>query len=150
MSYRATFGYQLHALTYSVDVLAEETLRAHSDLSFPQFLVILCAVEHPGESLAFASEWVQISQPTMTYMTKRLSDRGYIRVDRDEQDKRAKRLWPTELGKETIAHLYPLLESALTPHLETLSPADLEAMLQSMQALFLSITSRERNENDYE
>lgn len=142
----STLSFRLHALVYSMDSLAGRVLKQHTDISFPQFLIVLCAHQNPGHSQRFAAEWLQITEATVSYLVKRVADNNYIEARKDAADSRAKRIYATHKGCRLIEELYPLLEQALAPHVNQLNNHELLGMTKAIDKLYASIQqSNEEN-----
>lgn len=144
MTYAETFSYKIHALTYAIDMLAHQVLKQYSDLNFAQFLILLCFTENPGETQKFASEWLQITEATVSYMIKRMKTKDYLSIEGDVQDRRVKKIYPTSSGTATINRLYPLLEKALKDHLDTLSSEQIKVTTSVFDSLMQSIMQQNK------
>ena len=148
MKYSSTLSFQLHSLVYGIDALAGRIVARHSDISFPQFLVLLCVFYNPATSQKHASHWLNLSEATVSYMVKILLAKGYISVTRPSTDVRQKLLDLTPSGRTVVDFVYPLLEEALRPHFLVLPEDELSRLLSSIEALQKSIhnTNNERCE----
>lgn len=135
----STLSFQLHALVYSIDKLSSAVLKQHTNISFPQFLVILCAHQNPGHTQKFAAEWLQITEATVSHLVKRLAQTGFLEIKQDAADGRTKRVYATKKGHALISKIYPLLEKALEPHVRKLSSNKLAGMQKSINMIFESI-----------
>ncbi len=142
----STLSFRLHALVYSIDKLGSAVLKQHTSVSFPQFLVILCAHQNPGHTQKFAAEWLQLTEATVSYLVKRLVQTDYLAIKQDAADGRTKRVYATEKGHTLISKIYPLLEKALEPHVRKLSSDELAGMQKSISTIFESI--KEFNEKN--
>lgn len=58
--------------------------------------------DHPGSSAQEMVECIRVDKATLTKCIKKLTEIGYIRVVCDEQDKRVKRLYPTEKAASAV------------------------------------------------
>lgn len=137
-----SFSFKLHALTFTIDKLANEILLKHSDLNFPQFLILLCYVEHPGQSQKFASEWLQLTEATISHMVIKVSKLGYLVVKDDIKDARKRNINPTSKGVTLIRHIYPVLENELAKHLAVIPMSNLNHMIKDMDKIKNSITNK--------
>jgi DNA-binding MarR family transcriptional regulator len=144
----STLSFRLHALVYSIDSLACRVVNAHADISFPQFLVILCAFENPGRTQKFAAEWLQITEATISYMVKRLVHANYLEVKKGKADGRTKKVYATEKGRLLIDELYPVLEKKLEPHFDKLNTKKRKVMQEGIETIHESI--KKLNEVSYE
>ncbi len=140
----STLSFRLHALVYSIDKLGSAVLKQHTSVSFPQFLVILCAHQTPGHTQKFAAEWLQITEATVSYQVKRLVQTGYLEIKQDTADGRTKRVHATKKGQQLITTIYPVLEKALEPHIGKLSSDELARMQKGINVIYESI--QESNE----
>lgn len=139
MNLSNTFSFKLHALTYTIDMIANKVLQEHSDINFPQFLVILCFTQNPGETQKFASDWLQVTEPTISHMVNNISKLSYLLVKKDSKDARKKCIYPTEKGIKIINEIYPIFEATLTPHISVISNKRLQQMIEDMDSIKNSI-----------
>lgn len=135
-----TFSYKIHALVCALDEIADRLIREHGDLNFPQFELVLCVVENPGETQKSAARWLQLTEATISYTVKRLAQKKYLAIKDDPVDGRTKRLYATKKGEAAVKTIYPVLEKALAPHLHKINPADLAKTVKSMDIIMESIT----------
>jgi DNA-binding MarR family transcriptional regulator len=147
MKHSDTFSFKIHALTYSIDLLANNVLKKNSDINFSQFLILLCYTENPGKTQKFASNWLQITEATVSYMIKRMVSRGYLQIENDTTDGRIKHINPTLNCVKLIQYIYPLLEAALALHLANLANNQVNEMMKNADKITQSIMQEQININ---
>jgi DNA-binding MarR family transcriptional regulator len=129
-----------------MDTLAESVMKTHSNLSFAQFLVLLCSYVNPGRTQKFTSSWLQITEATVSYMVKRLTKLGYLEVRLDKLNARSRQLFLTDEGAELVRHIYPLLEDALRPHLSQIPASEVTKMISQFDVIHQSIENQLKGE----
>lgn len=139
MKYADTFSYKVHALTFTIDFLANQILKKETSINFPQFLILLCFTENPGESQKFASEWIQVTEATVSYMIKKMTEKGYLQFQNHPEDRRTKKIFPTFEGSALIQRVYPMLEKTLETHIKKIPSEDVQTMRSSIDTIIQSI-----------
>ena len=66
---------------------------------------------HPGISMAEMAEQGAYDNGTITRAVRKLENGGYIRIEPDKRDRRAKRLFPTEKGLAMIEPIQQMRHS---------------------------------------
>lgn len=143
MPYIDTLSFRLHGLVYSMDKVASDFLRRKSNITLPQFQVIVCLYYHPNSNQSFIADWLQITEATTSHLAKQVITKGYVIAEQDPQDRRAKNLRATAAGMELVDELYPQLDALITPHYEVLTLAEREILLDSVKRVRTSIINRE-------
>lgn len=69
------------------------------DLTYPQYLVMLCLWEHDGLAVREIGERLRLDSGTLTPLLKRLESRGLLRRSRDAGDERRVLIALTEAGR---------------------------------------------------
>jgi DNA-binding MarR family transcriptional regulator len=139
MKFANTFSFKVHALTYAIDYLANQVLKKNSTLNFPQFLILLCYTQNPGQTQKFGAQWLQITEATVSYMVKKMFRQGYLSFVQDKDDHRIKHLFPSQQCIDSVQKLYPLLEKALSKHLYSVADQDMKVSLKVMDQLMDSL-----------
>lgn len=75
------------------------------DLTRGQYLYLVRIYENPGIIQEKLAEMIKVDRTTATRAIKKLEMQGFIQKLPDEQNKKIKKLFPTEKGKK----VYPLL-----------------------------------------
>lgn len=141
-----TLSFQLHGLVYSIDKLAAELLKAESDINFPQFLIVLCAYQHPGCSKKYMADWLQLTEATVSSTSSKVFAKGYIKISADSKDARAKKIVVTRKGRQLVDRIYPIFEAALEPHFKAVSAADQKKLQHSIITIKASIDNLNQRE----
>ncbi len=110
--------------------------RAQPDgLRLPQFTVLNHLVRlGDGRGPAQLARAFQVGKPTMTNTLQRLEERGFIRLDPDPEDARAKRVMLTEAGRERRQAAVRWVAEDLAPVAAQMGVAP-EAALPALMAL---------------
>lgn len=103
----------IRKIIQAVDIHSRK-LNKKFGLTGPQ-LIVLHEISLNGQiSITPLSKATSLSQATITDITKRLENRGYIARKKREDDKRAVNIFLTDKGEEIIKNLPPLLQETFT------------------------------------
>lgn len=103
----------IRKIIQAVDIHSRK-LNKKFGLTGPQ-LIVLHEISLNGQiSITPLSKATSLSQATITDITKRLENRGYIARKKREDDKRAVSIFLTDKGEEIIKDLPPLLQETFT------------------------------------
>lgn len=106
-----------------------------ADLTMQQFRVLGNVVRQPGISGNELGSVLGVSAPTASGLVERMVEKGLIaRVD-DADDRRIRRLHPTEAGLDLIRQMDSMFERALGVVLQVLSVDDLQLLCRSAQTM---------------
>jgi DNA-binding MarR family transcriptional regulator len=89
-------------------------LKKKFGLTGPQLILLQSVSAHDKISVTQLSKNVSLSQATVTDITKRLENRGYITRTRDNADRRKTNITLTENGKAKLNIVPPLLQEQFT------------------------------------
>jgi 4'-phosphopantetheinyl transferase len=105
------------------------------DLTMQQVRVLDHIAKDPGIAGHELGERLGVSAPTASGLIDRLVEKGLIiRVD-DLDDRRVRRLHPTELGLDVIRQMDSMFGRALGVVIQLLSMEDLELLLRGSKAM---------------
>jgi DNA-binding MarR family transcriptional regulator len=112
-------------------------MRSHrgSDLSVPQFRVLVYLHRHEGASLSDIAEHLGLTLPSMSKMIDGLVARQLVTRRMDPGDRRRVTLAPTVLGRTAMQSAYKATESRLAERLAALVAAERRTILKGMQVL---------------
>jgi DNA-binding MarR family transcriptional regulator len=112
-------------------------MRSHrgSDLSVPQFRVLVYLNRHEGASLSDIAEHMGLTLPSMSKMVDGLVARRLVSRRMDPDDRRRVTLAPTALGRTEMQAAHKATESRLAERLARLSASERHTIIQAMQAL---------------
>ncbi len=89
-------------------------LKKQFGLTGPQLIILQTVVENELISVTQLSKDVSLSQATVTNITKRLENQGYLERNKNTTDKRRINLMVTEKGKSILEKVPPLLQKQFT------------------------------------
>jgi MarR family transcriptional regulator, organic hydroperoxide resistance regulator len=95
-----------HSTGYRIKLLSQLLYRKFSDRLEPfgltpfHWLVLCCLWQEDGIPTSYISEKLQQVGGTLTGVLDRMEERGFVRRERDRQDRRICRIWLTEAGRE--------------------------------------------------
>ena len=112
-------------------------MRSHrgSDLTVPQFRVLVYLHRHAGASLSDIAEHMGLTLPSMSKMVDGLVARRLVSRRQAPKDRRRLTLAPTSLGREAMQSAYAATESRLAERLTALKPSERRSLGQAMQVL---------------
>lgn len=70
------------------------------DITYPQYVTLMALWESDNITIAELLDKTSIDGGAMSLILKKLEDKTYLRVVKDEQDKRVKRVCLTNIGKQ--------------------------------------------------
>lgn len=121
-------------------------IRSHrgSELSVPQFRVLIFLNRHEGASLSDIAEHLGLTLPSMSKMIDGLLARNMVTRHMHSEDRRRVTLALTALGRGAMQSAYKATEFRLAERLVVLPAADRRIIIESMQVLeSIFMSSRE-------
>jgi DNA-binding MarR family transcriptional regulator len=85
-------------------------LKKNFGLTGPQLIILQTVIDNELMSVTQLSKDVSLSQATVTDITKRLENQGYLERNKNTTDKRKINLMVTEKGKSVLKKVPPLLQ----------------------------------------
>ncbi len=135
-----------HSTGYRIKLLSQLLYRKFSDRLDPfgltpfHWLVLCCLWQEDGIPTSYIGEKLQQVGGTLTGVLDRMEERGFVRRERDRQDRRICRIWLTDAGKE-FEHVLPQLVADL--HEETwqgVSPQEREQFSQVLNQAIANLS----------
>lgn len=109
------------------------------DLTMQQFRVLGQVVRQPGISGNELGGLLGVSAPTASGLVERLVEKGLIaRID-DADDRRIRRLHPTEAGRDIMRQMDSMFERILGAVLQVLSTEELEVLCTSARTMLAAL-----------
>jgi DNA-binding MarR family transcriptional regulator len=129
----------LHALTFRLDRAADRILRAERNVSYRRFLTLYAIGVLGAPSQRAVAEWMGVSEPSVSRMTRVLVDEGFLDAPPDPAGGNRRRLELTASGQALVASCGGLLEDRFAALVETagVSYGDYR---ESTQRLFAALT----------
>jgi DNA-binding MarR family transcriptional regulator len=134
-----TISFKLHAIVYKMDAIANQIIKADSDMNLAQFLLVLCVYENPGVNQRFIANWLQLTEATVSYTMGIVVKKGLLCIQQDNSDSRVNYISITSKGKSIIETIYPTLENALINDFSVLSSAEFSRFNKTLDKLIGSI-----------
>ena len=112
-------------------------MRSHraSDLSVPQFRVLVYLHRHEGASPSDIAEYMGLTRPSMSKMIDGLVARRLVTRQMDPGDRRRVSLAPTALGRRAMQSAYQATEARLAERLAALPAPERGLILDAMKVL---------------
>jgi len=117
-------------------------LKNNFGLTGPQLIILQSISTHDIISVTQLSKNVSLSQATVTDITKRLENKGYITRERNIDDKRKTNIALTEKGKAILNTVPPLLQEQFTERFSKLENWE-QLMIESVFERVVSLMSAE-------
>ncbi|MCV2880808.1 MarR family winged helix-turn-helix transcriptional regulator [Actibacterium sp. XHP0104] len=122
---------RLHQI--SVSVFADRVARAGHALTPVQFAAISAIASNPGIDQATLSGLIAYDRVTIGGVIDRLEQKGLVRREISERDRRAKVLHLTEIGLDEFEQVKVVVQSLQREVLSGLTPEEQETLLQLMR-----------------
>ncbi len=139
---RAAKAQELFGLNSKVHDLAMSVvgpMPAPPDLTMQQLRVLDHVVKNPGISGHELGELLGVSAPTASGLVERLVEKGLIQRIDDADDRRVRRLHPTETGRDVMRQMDSMFGRALGVVLQELSADDLDLLCASARAMLAAL-----------
>ncbi|MDF2536865.1 MAG: MarR family transcriptional regulator [Bacillales bacterium] len=134
---------EIGMIARALDSISNIEFKEH-DLTKGQYLYLVRICENPGIIQEKLAEMIKVDRTTAARATKKLEMNGFIEKKEDKQNKKIKKLFPTENGK----NVYPLIirenDYSNIVALEGLSKMEVEIIFNLLQRV------RKNIEKDWE
>jgi len=100
------------------------------DISFTQWRVLMCLRDDIANTCADISRELAHDKGSMTRIVDQLEERGFIRRERDKDDRRLVFLILTTAGRAAVNRLVPKLVNYYNDLLEGFSPQEVQLLTQ--------------------
>ncbi|WP_423801833.1 MarR family winged helix-turn-helix transcriptional regulator [Neobacillus sp. SAB-20_R2A] len=114
------------------------------DLTKGQYLYVVRICENPGIIQEKLSEMIKVDRTTAARAIKKLEMNGFIEKKDDQHNKKVKKLFPTEKGKNVYPFIRRENDYSNTVALEGFSESDVETIFNLLQRV------RKNVEKDWE
>jgi DNA-binding MarR family transcriptional regulator len=122
-------------------IRAEMRSQRESDLSVPQFRVLVYLNRHEGASLSDIAEHMGLTLPSMSKMIDGLVNRQLVARRLNPADRRRVTLAPTARGRSAMLAAHKATESRLAERLTVVPPEERRTIGQAMQILAAAFAS---------
>ena len=116
-------GYRIKLLGQLLTRKFQERLEPYGLTPF-HWIVLCCLWEEDGLATCSIGEKLQQVGGTLTGVLDRMEERGLIRRERDDRDRRVWRIWLTDAGKELQTVLPPIALEIREQAMRGVSPED--------------------------
>ncbi len=110
-----------------------------ADLTMQQFRVLGQVVRRPGISGNELGGLLGVSAPTASGLVERLVEKGLITRTDDPDDRRIRRLQPTEPGRDIMRQMDSMFDRILGAVLQVLSADELEVLCASARTMLVAL-----------
>lgn len=123
---------------------------SEQELTAVQAHMLLYILRHSeeGTSLTAIHRELGVSKAALSGLVKRLREKGYVRVERCEEDDRRKLLFGTEKGRNIQASLERSMEAVQARMYRTLSPQELAELDQMQKKMLLDLSVSEETNKE--
>jgi DNA-binding MarR family transcriptional regulator len=129
---RACFAFRAHRFERQVSALYDAAI-APSGLTARQFNLLSHAAAIPGLSVARLAQRLLVDPTTLTRNLKPLVEKGWLRLDADAADGRAKRIFATGAGLARLKAALPLWRTAQDAVAEALGDSAADRLAQALE-----------------
>lgn len=119
-----------HGLGYRIKLLSQLLARNFQErldpfgLTIFHWVVLCCLWEEDGLAISSIAEKLQQVGGTLTGVLDRMEQRGLVRRERDQHDRRVWRIWLTDAGRELETILPPIALEVRETAMQGIAPAD--------------------------
>ncbi|EAG7334593.1 winged helix-turn-helix transcriptional regulator [Listeria monocytogenes] len=134
-SYQQTYIFAMNQIHQAISEISASTV----DLSIEQFFVLLEIATYDGISATELAATLAVNKSAITPKLKKLVEKGYIRRERNQLDKRAVVLTISEKGNNVYEECEKQLELLVNEWLEILGEKDSEQFFELFQKITKSV-----------
>jgi DNA-binding MarR family transcriptional regulator len=135
---RNFIGYRLKRAMNIFSANLANVLRPY-DLRMITFSTLATVIHSPGIRLSQLSEVLAVERPNLVAIVDELQKRGLIERKRDQQDRRAFGLFPTETGSKLIHEALHQVDVSEAKILASLSQDDIAQLTQLLTRIETSV-----------
>lgn len=129
---RACYAFRAHRFERQVSALYDAAI-APAGLTARQFNLLSHAAAMPGLSVARLAQRLLVDPTTLTRNLKPLVEKGWLKLDADAEDGRAKRIFATRSGLARLQAALPLWRTAQAKVAELLGDTAADRLAQSLE-----------------
>lgn len=118
--------------------LVEAELRKHVDITYAQWSYIRCLTAEDGLSQRELSDRNGLMENTTFVALNRMEARGWVKRQRDQQDKRRWLIYLTDKGR-ALGKLHPLVEKTARVAIENVPPETVNILQQVLQQMLRNL-----------
>ncbi|MBX9692374.1 MAG: MarR family transcriptional regulator, partial [Cyanobacteria bacterium] len=105
--------------------------------------VVLCRLwQEDGVQVSEVGQYLEQIGGSLTGVLERMEDRGLIRRERDEKDRRSFRIWLTEDGERLMEILPPIARSCIDFVCDGISAEDVQFFKDSLNQMLLCLMEK--------
>jgi len=105
------------------------------EITYSEYVLLLCLFDCEGASQEELSRVLQTDKSAVARTLKLLEQKGFIRREKDAQDRRIKRIRLTEYGRMQHPFLMAVMNSWVNYLIDTLSPQDISCVERNFRTL---------------
>jgi DNA-binding MarR family transcriptional regulator len=109
------------------------------DLHVKQFGMLLVLASEGPHSQQFLSEWTRMDRTTMVALVDSLEERGYVRRERNPEDRRANLVTITPEGRRVLRRAETAMAQAESRVLASLNPRETKQLLELLATVATDI-----------
>ena len=102
---------------------------------------------HEGITQKELSEWLYIGKSTTAKAVKNLMAHGYIRKEKDEQDKRYDRLYLTDKGRQISARIHETFKGIVEITTKHLSQSEIDQTIDILKTILNNVLAENKEVN---
>lgn len=133
-----SIGYRIKLLSQLLTRKFQERVEPFGITPF-HWVVLCCLWEENGLATSSIGEKLQQVGGTLTGVLDRMEERGLIRRERDQRDRRIWRIWLTDAGKDLQTVLPPISLEVREEVMQGISPADRKLFSQLLDRMIANL-----------
>jgi DNA-binding MarR family transcriptional regulator len=138
-------GYRIKLLSQLMARHFQEKLEPYGLTPF-HWVVLCCLWEQDGLATSDIGNRLRQVGGTLTGVIDRMEERGLVRRERDQQDRRIWRIWLTEAGQQLEESLPPLALSVREQALEGFSEAERESLSHCVDRMIANLCQSDKQD----
>ncbi|MHA7968080.1 MarR family winged helix-turn-helix transcriptional regulator [Rhizobium sp. CAU 1783] len=128
----------------SVSIFMDETAKKGFDLTPVQYAALSAIDATPGLDQATVANHIAYDRVTIGGVVDRLVQKELVRRETNPKDRRARNLFLTEKGAETLAEIRPVVRESQTILLEGLTDAERQELVRLLRKASDAVNDRSR------
>lgn len=128
----------------SVSIFMDETTKKGFDLTPVQYAALSAIDATPGLDQATVANHIAYDRVTIGGVVDRLVQKELVRRETNPKDRRARNLFLTEKGAETLAEIRPVVRESQTILLEGLTDAERQELVRLLRKASDAVNDRSR------
>ena len=128
---------QLHRLVFMMNKSINNVLVEHTELNFPQFLVLITLTFTENRTQSKIAEDHNVDPAVLSRQVQTMKGKGLLNVVENPDNRREKLLSPTAKAKKELQRSFGLINNRITHPKDILSRQDHQSFTKILDQLFI-------------